>query len=313
SRRALAAPGPRRRARRARAPRRRAGSDRARARRAYPRWRTARRESEPFRARSRSLAFALAGARLAQDLLAHLLPLRGELLQPLLDAVVHGADREAPARVAYAGRDSGHQRDRIVDGRDRIHVEQVRAHGLDDVLAKHQVLHIVLRNEHAVLAGQPAPLARIEEALDFLVDAADDLHLPVLVHRARDGERLLDRQLGKRRQQRARLRDGRAVALDAAVALLEYEARVHGQLRLRGIARAEVCGQDQHALRVDRAAELDLAFDVDDLAVADPHVRRDPGRLAEMESAEAEDREPVDLPDLLARSVDQQVVPLDLL
>src|SRR5690606_338972 len=71
--------------------------------------------------------------------------------------------------------------------------------------------------------------------------------------------------------------------------------------------------EDQHALRVDRAAELDLALNVDDLPVADAHVRRDAGRLAEMKAAEPQNRQPVDLADLRARRVDQEVVALDLL
>src|SRR5690606_36484194 len=154
-------------------------------------------------------------------------------------------------------------------------------------------------------------LAGIEEALDLLVDASDDLHLPVLVHRAGDGERLLDREPRDRRQQRARLGDGSAVAFDAGVGLLEDEGRMDRQRRLLRVARAEIRRKDQHAFRMDRAAELDLALDVDDLAVADPHVGRDAGRLAELKAAQAEHRKAVDLTDLRARSVDQEIVALD--
>ncbi len=56
---------------------------------------------------------------------------------------------------------------------------------------------------------------------------------------------------------------------------------------------------------MDRTAELDLALDVDHLAVADPGVDRDPRRLRERLAAQREHRQAVHLPDLLAGGVDQ--------
>ena len=47
------------------------------------------------------------------------------------------------------------------------------------------------------------------------------------------------------------------------------------------IAAGQKAGQDQHALGVDRPAELDLALDVDDLAAARPHPAGDAGRAPE--------------------------------
>src|SRR5690606_29592463 len=304
--------------RRTSAARRRAGSGKRRATSAFRPRPTTRSGCARRAARcSRSLFVVLLDLRLAlaafalAHFLRHGLALLRELLEALLDAIVHASAREAAARIALAGRDAGEEGDRLVDRRDRIHVEPILPHGLDDVLAQHQVLHVVLRDQHALLAGESPTLAGIEEALDLLVDASDDLHLPVLVHRAGDGERLLDREPRDRRQQRARLGDGSAVAFDAGVGLLEDEGRMDRQRRLLRVARAEIRRKDQHAFRMDRAAELDLALDVDDLAVADPHVGRDAGRLAELKAAQAEHRKAVDLTDLRARSVDQEIVALD--
>ena len=59
--------------------------------------------------------------------------------------------------------------------------------------------------DHALVAGE-APLgADVEEALDLLVHAAHRLHLPVLVDRAGDGDRLRQRLERQRREQRAEL------------------------------------------------------------------------------------------------------------
>src|SRR5690554_754240 len=70
---------------------------------------------------------------LAQDLLAHLLALRRELLQPPLDAMVHRVRREVAACVALARGYARQQRDRVVDRRNGVHVEQAGAHRFDDV------------------------------------------------------------------------------------------------------------------------------------------------------------------------------------
>ena len=59
---------------------------------------------------------------------------------------------------------------------------------------------------------------------------------------------------------------------------------------------------------MQRATECDLAFDIDDLAAAKPHLSRDPARRAERESAEADHRQPVDLADRVP-SVSMRIVP----
>ena len=61
--------------------------------------------------------------------------------------------------------------------------------GGNDVVPQHQVHRIRLGDQHALVAGQPARHAQIEETLDLLVDAADGLDLTGLADRA--GEMVL--------------------------------------------------------------------------------------------------------------------------
>src|SRR5260370_23094599 len=60
-------------------------------------------------------------------------------------------------------------------------------------------------------------------------------------------------------------------------------------------------------------AQLDLALDIDDLAATETDPGGDAARIAEGESAEADDREPVDLADLLAFGLDADRPAADLL
>ena len=149
------------------------------------------------------------------------------------------------------------------------------------------MLDVAGRNDDALAAGEAGDPAAVEKPLDLLVDPADRLDLAALIDRAGHRERLLDRRLGQSRQQRKQLGGGGAVAVDPAIGLLEHQAGVQRQRPVPAEAAAEKSGEDQHALRMQRAAELDLALDIDDLAAAEPHLRRDAGRRAERKVAEA--------------------------
>ena len=102
-------------------------------------------------------------------------------------------------------------------------------HRCHHVLAQHQVLDVGFRDQHALLAGEPARAANVEEALDLMVGAADGLHLAGLVDRAGDRQRLPDRHSRQSRKQRVKLGRRGAVAVDAAIGLLEHQRRAHGQ------------------------------------------------------------------------------------
>ena len=64
------------------------------------------------------------------------------------------------------------------------------------------MLHIGARNQDALRPAKPSFLTDIEEPFDFLVYAANGLNLSLLVHRARHGEILPQRNLGQSRQKR---------------------------------------------------------------------------------------------------------------
>src|SRR5947207_8656474 len=63
---------------------------------------------------------------------------------------------------------------------------------------------------------------------------------------------------------------------------------------------------------MERPAELDLAFDIDNLAAAEPNLRGDAAGLAEGEGAQADHRQPVDLAHFLAVGFDADRLAADL-
>src|SRR5258705_2599694 len=173
------------------------------------------------------------------------------------------------------------------------------------------MLDIGARDENALIAGEAAGFADIEEALDLLIDAADRLHLAQVVDRACHRKVLLEWRLRESRQKRVELGRGRAIAVDAAVGLLEDEGRRKRQRHVLGIAARYEAPKDHHALRVQWAAELDLALDVGDAALPHPYPRRDAARPAEGERAELQHGQRIDLADSGAGRIDHDDVSVD--
>ena len=95
-----------------------------------------------------------------------------------------------------------------------------------DVLAEDEVLEVRAREHDALPAVQAARAAELEEAFDLRAHAADRLDLAELVDAAGDGDALIDRHLGERREDAEELARRRAVAVDLAVALLERDLRL---------------------------------------------------------------------------------------
>src|SRR5690242_2236259 len=119
--------------------------------------------------------------------------------------------------------------------------------------------------------------ACVEKSLDLLVDATDCLDLAALIDRTSHRETLPDRCLGQSRKQRKQLGGGGAVAIHPAIGLLEDETGVKRQRPVPAETAAEKSGEDQHAFRMQRAAQLDLTLDINDLAAAYPYLRRNAG------------------------------------
>ena len=129
-----------------------------------------------------------------------------------------------PCASLLPRRYSGQQLDTLIDIPHRVHCELPRCHGIDDIIAQHQVFDIGLRNQNALVAAESACQAAIEESFDLIVDAAYGLDLAVLVDRSGHRQGLAYRRLRQVRQQRVQFRRRSTVALDAAVGLLEYQA-----------------------------------------------------------------------------------------
>ena len=141
------------------------------------------------------------------------------------------------------------------------------------------------RDQHSLLARQPARSADIEEALDLFVDPADGLDLPILADRAGHCQRLLTGRPEMADNRAYNSADEALSPFDAPIGLFENQTGRQRERAFGRIARAQETGQDQHALRMDRSAQFDLAFDVNHFAIAQSHARRDAAGLAKCEIA----------------------------
>src|SRR3569623_1229202 len=232
-------------------------------------------------------------------------PHLGKPAQARTYPTVQGCFGKRAARAQLAGGEPGEQCGACIDGRDGIDMEKAFLHRLHHVVPQHQVRHIARGDQHAVLARETAHGADVEKTFDLFVDAADRLDLAVLVHRARYRQGLFDRHLRQRGEQRIQLGRGGAVALHFPIRLFEHQRGRERQGEIRGITPAEKTREDQHALCVDRAAQLDLALDVDHLTFTESHACADAVRHTEIDVAEPYYREAVDLTHGLARGGDQ--------
>src|SRR5690606_5673524 len=215
--------------------------------------------------------------------------------EAVLNARVDGAVRESSIRLPLAGGNAAERRDRFVHGANRMDVKTTVRYGVHDVLSQHQMLDVVRRDQYALTSRQALLTTEIEKPFDFLVDAADSLYAAVLIDRSGDRQGLRHGNVRQGRQEGARLGQRRAVALDHSVGLLEYERGAQRQRRFGGVTRADVRGQRQDALAVDGAAEFYLPCDVQNFAFAKTNGRGDARRPTESETAEIDDREPIDL------------------
>src|SRR5690606_24297554 len=184
--------------------------------------------------------------------------------------------------------------------------------GRSDIGPDHQVHDVRLWKDDALLPGQPTRHAEIEESFDLLVDPADRLNLPELVHRAGHGKILPQRIAGQARYQRAQLGQRRTIPLNRRIGLLEDEAASQRELPLAPEQLPQEAGQNVDALALNRPAQLDLAVDADDPLLASEGARCDSHRHPESEARLRHHGQAVDLPDNLTfgvdhdRAVDQQ-------
>ena len=196
---------------------------------------------------------------------------------------------------------------------DRVDVEHPIGNRLLHVLAEDQVPDVAVRDADALVSGQAHFPADVEEAFGLLVDAADGLDLSPLVDGAGDGDVLADGDLGEGGDQDVELGRTGAVALDAAVRLLEADAGGERQRPVATVDVAQVAADDEHGLVVRPARELGLSFDVDQALRPQSHGGGHARGPAEGVIAQVDDGQAVDLPDLAALHIDEQRAFLDQL
>ncbi|MFO1427355.1 MAG: hypothetical protein U1F11_10370 [Steroidobacteraceae bacterium] len=213
--------------------------------------------------------------------------------------------------IARARHPPGQQHQRLVHRGDRPDREPACAHRLDDLGTQHQVPHVVGRMITPWPATSPRRAQTSKKPSIFSLIAPTACTVPCWFTEPVIAAVLAQRQVGERREQRADLGQRGAVAIDTAVALLEAQARAQRQRLAAAIPCGDERREDQHALRVRGTAELDLALDVDELALAHAGRGGDAHRVCERRAAERQHREAVRLADRLARRRDAQRVVAD--
>lgn len=129
----------------------------------------------------------------------------GEFFQYSLHLAVDGFRREMALRIRGSGGNARQYFDAVVDIRHGINVELALLHGLAHIPVQHKMIDIRGRYEHALLTRKAALVAQVEESLDLLIHRPDRLHIPMLVQRARDRQRLLYRHIRYGGKQRVKL------------------------------------------------------------------------------------------------------------
>src|SRR5579884_296356 len=193
--------------------------------------------------------------------------------EPLVDQPVHATLGEGAVGLPLAGRAAGQQLDPLVHRAHRPDVEATRGDGSQRLLGEREVLHVRGRDDHALAAVQAPGLTQPVEALDLLRHPAHGLDLAVLVDRPGHGDALVEGQAGEGREEGVELGRRGRVALHLVVGLLEGQGGVDGQRMLLRVLLGQVAGDDQEALGVDGAGELDLPLHAHHRAASE----RDPG------------------------------------
>src|SRR5512139_3690372 len=161
----------------------------------------------------------------------------GQMLEPLRHALVEAAFGLRSVSGWRSDRNTSQQLECFIHRFHRVDVETPCRGCLHHIAAQHQMGHVGGGNQHALLAAEAALGADVEVALDLLVYRADRLHPAELVDRAGHRQRLPDRHIRQRRQQRGELGHRGAVAFHLAVGLLEHQARRQRQRLFGGVAR----------------------------------------------------------------------------
>ena len=116
----------------------------------------------------------------------------GKFLQTLFDAIIYSTFREGILIGLFTRRNAGQNFYSLIDGADGINVKGTGRYRIHDVVAQHQVFHVLTGDHDALRAGQTLRFAHIEKSFDLLVYASNGLNLAVLVDGSGYGNPLLD-------------------------------------------------------------------------------------------------------------------------
>ncbi len=141
---------------------------------------------------------------------------------------------------------------RLLHARHGVDAEAAGPGVLDHLARQHQVAHVLAGRTTPCEPSSPRARQRAWKPRSLCVTPPTGWTSPCWLMEPGDGEALVDGQPRDLGEQRDDLRDGRRVAVDAGVGLLEGQARGQRQRAEVGVAAAQVAADDQHALVVDR-------------------------------------------------------------
>src|SRR5208283_3961956 len=137
-----------------------------------------------------------------------------------------------------------------------IYNEPAVLHCIDHFLPEHEVFNISPRNYHAVAPVQSPVLTEVKKAFDLLVNAADRLHIPGLVHGAGHCKTLLQRDACYAAEQRIEFCAGGAVSLYHLIELLKGDGSREADGFSGRIFASKIAGYYHDRLLVDLPAHL---------------------------------------------------------
>ena len=138
-----------------------------------------------------------------------------------------------------------------------------------------------------------------------MVCAANCLGIATLIDRSGNRQVLADRHPGNVRQDRQQFGEGGAVAVYTAIGLLERDRHIERQRIGPRKGSRQPSLEHQCAFLLERAAQTDIALDVQHAAAADGCPCRDPARRPEILIADIPHGQRVDLADNLSRRRNQ--------
>src|SRR5712671_5272646 len=144
-------------------------------------------------------------------------------MEAAIDAAKHAVRSVNPVGVALSGLHAGENFDAFLDPSNGQDLKFPGGDRADHVVPQHQIFNIFGRNHDALAPGKSLHAADVVETFDLLINSADRLDFAMLADRSSNGNVLPDGQSRESRKQSVNLGRAGAIAVDAAVGLLEAD------------------------------------------------------------------------------------------